>query len=161
VALPRDAGAVADTVRWCDAHDVPMIPRGGGTGLAGGAVPLDGGVVISLERLSAPVTLEPELWRAHVPAGTVTGDFQRRARESGLLYAFLAGNPRFRIEVGLSLLHYARPQALAALMPKYKSAPNTESVVVLPVGGLTVVASPVARDVGHCAENGAGIQSAT
>ncbi|HTU96327.1 MAG TPA: FAD-linked oxidase C-terminal domain-containing protein [Solirubrobacteraceae bacterium] len=87
VALPRDADAVAATVRWCDEHDVPMIPRGGGTGLAGGAVPLAGGVVISLERLNTPVTLEPELWRAHVPAGARTGDFQRRARESGLFYA--------------------------------------------------------------------------
>ena len=87
VALPKDAAAVAATVRWCDAHDVAMIPRGGGTGLAGGAVPLDGGVVISLERLTGPVALEPELWRAHVPAGVVTGDLQRRARESGLLYA--------------------------------------------------------------------------
>ena len=87
VALPRDADAVAATVRWCDAHDVAMIPRGGGTGLAGGAVPLDGGVVISLERLNAPVTLEPETWRAHVPAGVRTGDLQRRARESGLFYA--------------------------------------------------------------------------
>jgi glycolate oxidase subunit GlcD len=87
VALPRDAEAVSTTVRWCDEHDVPMIPRGGGTGLAGGAVPLDGGVVISLERLSQPVTLEAEMWRAHVPAGVRTGDFQRRARESGLFYA--------------------------------------------------------------------------
>ncbi len=87
VALPRDAAAVAATVRWCDEHDVAMVPRGGGTGLAGGAVPLDGGVVISLERLSGPVTLEPELWRAHVPAGVTTGDLQRCARESGLLYA--------------------------------------------------------------------------
>jgi glycolate oxidase subunit GlcD len=87
VALPKDADAVAGTVRWCDAHDVPMIPRGGGTGLAGGAVPIDGGVVISLERLTGPVTLDAELWRAHVPAGMRTGDLQRRARESGLLYA--------------------------------------------------------------------------
>ena len=87
VALPRDADAVAATVRWCDAHDVPMVPRGGGTGLAGGAVPLDGGVVISLERLAGPVQLDAELWRAHVPAGVRTGDLQRRARESGLFYA--------------------------------------------------------------------------
>ncbi len=87
VALPKDAAAVAATVRWCDAHDVAMIPRGGGTGLAGGAVPLDGGVVISLERLTGPVTLDAELWRAHVPAGVRTGDLQRRARETGLFYA--------------------------------------------------------------------------
>jgi glycolate oxidase subunit GlcD len=87
VAVPRDAEAVAATVRWCDAHDVAMIPRGGGTGLAGGAVPLDGGVVISLERLSGPTQLDAELWRVHVPAGVRTGDLQRRARESGLFYA--------------------------------------------------------------------------
>jgi glycolate oxidase subunit GlcD len=87
VALPKDADAVAATVRWCDAHDVPMIPRGGGTGLAGGAVPRDGCVVISLESLTGPVRLDAELWRAHVPAGLRTGDLQRRARESGLLYA--------------------------------------------------------------------------
>jgi glycolate oxidase subunit GlcD len=87
VAVPRDAAAVAATVRWCDAHDVPMIPRGGGTGLAGGAVPIDGGVVISLEHLTGPVALDAELWRVHVPAGVRTGDLQRRARESGLLYA--------------------------------------------------------------------------
>jgi glycolate oxidase subunit GlcD len=87
VAVPKDAGAVAATVRWCDEHDVAMIPRGGGTGLAGGAVPMDGGVVISLERLSGPVQLDAELWRVHVPAGVRTGDLQRRARESGLFYA--------------------------------------------------------------------------
>jgi hypothetical protein len=49
-------------------------------------------------------------------------------QESGLLYAFLAGNPRFRIELGLSLLHYARPQALAELIPKYNPAPNADGL---------------------------------
>jgi hypothetical protein len=49
-------------------------------------------------------------------------------QESGLLYAFLAGNPRFRIEVGLSLLHYARTQGLAALMPKYRPAANVDGL---------------------------------
>jgi hypothetical protein len=49
-------------------------------------------------------------------------------QESGLLYAFLAGNPRFRIEAGLSLLHYARPHGLAALMPKYRPAPSRDGL---------------------------------
>ena len=43
---------MAQTVAWCYGHDVPVIPRGGGTGFTGGAVPLDGGVVLSLERLT-------------------------------------------------------------------------------------------------------------
>jgi len=87
VALPRDAAQVRDTVAWCYKHDVPITPRGGGSGFTGGAVPLDGGVVLSLERLAGPPQLEPERWRAHVPAGVTTAELSRRAREEGLLYA--------------------------------------------------------------------------
>jgi glycolate oxidase subunit GlcD len=86
IALPRDAHGVAQTVAWCYEHDVPIVPRGGGSGLAGGAVPVDGGVVVSLERLNGPPRLEPELWRAWVPAGVTTAELRRRARENGLLY---------------------------------------------------------------------------
>jgi glycolate oxidase subunit GlcD len=85
VALPGDASQVADVVAWCYAHDIPLVPRGGGTGFTGGAVP-DGGVVLSLERLREPVALEPELWRARVPAGVTTAELARRARETGLFY---------------------------------------------------------------------------
>jgi glycolate oxidase subunit GlcD len=86
VVLPRDAEQVKSAVRWCYEHDVPVVPRGGGTGLAGGAVPLDGGVVISLERLRAVPRIEPELWRASVEAGVTTAVLQRRARENGLFF---------------------------------------------------------------------------
>ena len=85
VALPADPAQVAEVVAWCYAHDVPLVPRGGGTGFTGGAVP-DGGVVLSLERLREPVALEAELWRARVPAGVTTADVARRARETGLFY---------------------------------------------------------------------------
>ena len=46
---------------WCYDHDVPIIPRGGGTGFTGGAVPLDGGVVLSLENLRKIRHLDPGL----------------------------------------------------------------------------------------------------
>ena len=49
VALPRTAEEVAEVVAWCYAHGVAIVPRGGGTGYAGGSVPLDGGVVLSLD----------------------------------------------------------------------------------------------------------------
>jgi glycolate oxidase subunit GlcD len=86
VAVPRTAEEVASVVRWCYEHEVPIVPRGGGTGLAGGAVPIDGGVVLSLERLNAIRSLEPERWRAHVEAGVTTATVARRAREEGLYY---------------------------------------------------------------------------
>jgi glycolate oxidase subunit GlcD len=87
VALPGSAEQVADVVRWCYEHDVPIVPRGGGTGLVGGAVPTSGGVVLSLERLTRVRELEPGLWRMHVEAGVRTRDVQRLARENGLFFA--------------------------------------------------------------------------
>jgi glycolate oxidase subunit GlcD len=86
VVLPAEADGVAAALRWCYDHDVPLTPRGGGTGFAGGAVPIDGGVVLGLERLRAITQLDPGLWRARVQAGVRTADLRRRARESGLLF---------------------------------------------------------------------------
>jgi glycolate oxidase subunit GlcD len=86
VALPSSAEEVSRVVAWCYDHDVPVVPRGGGTGYAGGAVPLDGGVVVSLERLTHVRSFEPLLWRLHVEAGVPTGEVRRIARESGLLF---------------------------------------------------------------------------
>ncbi len=86
VALPGTAEEVAAVVAWCYAHDVPIVPRGGGTGLTGGAVAMDGGVVCSLERLRRVRELEPGLWRMLPEAGVSTRDVQRLARENGLFF---------------------------------------------------------------------------
>src|ERR1700752_3953972 len=74
IALPKTASEVAETLSWCYDHDVPITPRGGGTGFTGGAVPLDGGVVLSLERLTKIRHLDPGLWRAAPEAGVITAD---------------------------------------------------------------------------------------
>ena len=87
VVLPGSAEQVAEVVRWCYAHDTPIVPRGGGTGLTGGAVPTEGGVVCSLERLRGVRELAPELWRMHPEAGVTTRHVQRLARENGLMFA--------------------------------------------------------------------------
>jgi glycolate oxidase subunit GlcD len=83
---PRDADEVARVVAWCYEHDVAIVPRGGGSGLAGGAVPLDGGVVLSLERVARVRSFDPALWRMHVEAGVLTAHVQRLARENGLWF---------------------------------------------------------------------------
>jgi glycolate oxidase subunit GlcD len=85
VVLPGSAEEVAAVMAWCYEHDVPITPRGGGTGYAGGAVP-EGGVVIALDRLRGVRSFEPLLWRAEVEAGVTTAELRRRARENGLLY---------------------------------------------------------------------------
>ncbi len=87
VVRPGGAEEVAAVVAWCYEHDVAIVPRGGGTGVSGGAVPVDGGVVCSLERLRRVRELEPALWRMLPEAGVRTRDVHRLARENGLVFA--------------------------------------------------------------------------
>ncbi|HEV3283634.1 MAG TPA: FAD-binding oxidoreductase, partial [Solirubrobacteraceae bacterium] len=87
VVLPGSAEEVAAVVQWCYAHDVAIVPRGGGTGLTGGAVAMEGGIVCSLERLRRVRELEPALWRIFPEAGVTTRHVQRLARENGLFFA--------------------------------------------------------------------------
>ena len=86
VVLPADAEQVTAVVAWCYANDVALTPRGGGSGYAGGAVPLDGGVVLSLERLTRVRSFDPLLWRIEAEAGVTTATVQRLARENGLAF---------------------------------------------------------------------------
>ncbi|MGD9734983.1 MAG: FAD-binding oxidoreductase [Solirubrobacterales bacterium] len=85
IVRPSSTTELAALMTWCDEHDVPVTPRGGGTGYAGGAVP-HGGIVCSTERLSAIHEFEPFLWRGRFGAGVITSTVQRLARENGLLY---------------------------------------------------------------------------
>jgi glycolate oxidase subunit GlcD len=86
VALPSTPDQVARAVSWCYEHDVPVVPRGGGSGFAGGAVPTPESVVVSMERLDRVRAFDPHLWRMHVEAGVVTGRVRRLCRENGLLF---------------------------------------------------------------------------
>ena len=86
VALPRSTDEVAAVVAWCYENEVAIVPRGGGTGFAGGAVPVEGGVVLGLERMTAVREFEPLLWRMCVEAGVRTAVVRRMARENGLFF---------------------------------------------------------------------------
>lgn len=86
IVLPETAEEVARVVAWCYEYDVAIVPRGGGTGFAGGAVPIGGGVVVALERLARVRSFDPLVWRINVEAGVRTGELRRIARESGLLF---------------------------------------------------------------------------
>jgi glycolate oxidase subunit GlcD len=86
VVVPASAAEVADVLACCYELEVPVTPRGGGTGYAGGAVPTEGGVVLSLERLDRIRAFDPLLWRIEVEAGVRTSEVRRIARENGLLF---------------------------------------------------------------------------
>jgi len=83
--LPADVEQVVAVLSWCYEPDPPIVTRGGGTGLAGGAVP-EGGVVISLEGLSSIRSIRPEHWRMEAEAGVRTATVHRKALENGLYF---------------------------------------------------------------------------
>jgi glycolate oxidase subunit GlcD len=85
IVLPSTTEEVASVVAWCYEHDVPLVPRGGGTGYAGGAVPF-GGIVLALERLQRVRSFEPLFWRIAVESGVTTWQLRRLARENGLMF---------------------------------------------------------------------------
>ena len=144
IALPADADAVARTVSWCYDHDVAIIPRGGGTGFTGGAVPIDGGVVLSLERLRRTRHLDPELWRAAVEAGVLTADLRRRARENGLFFPPDPGSAEQSQLGGNIATNAGGPHAF-----KYgvTGAWITGLEVVLAPGELVRIGGPLRKDV--------------
>lgn len=94
VVLPGTADEVAAVVAWCYERGIALVPRGGGTGYAGGATPAptpetagpEGTVVVALDRLDRIRSFDPGLWRIEVEAGVTTGTLARRARESGLFF---------------------------------------------------------------------------
>jgi glycolate oxidase len=86
VVLPADTGEVAAVVRACVEHDTPFVPRGAGTGYTGGAVPLRGGVVISLERLNQILEIDEANLVAVVEPCVITGDLQTAVEQVGLFY---------------------------------------------------------------------------
>jgi glycolate oxidase subunit GlcD len=87
VALPRDAGEVQRIVRACRRHGVPFVPRGAGTGLSGGAVACDGGVVIECARMNRVLRVDVENRIAVVQPGVVNADLSKAVARHGLFYA--------------------------------------------------------------------------
>jgi glycolate oxidase len=86
VVLPASTAEIAKIARLCHEMRVPLVPRGAGTGYTGGAVPLHGGVVLSLERLNRILEIDDENLLAVVQPSVITGDLQRAVEARGLFY---------------------------------------------------------------------------
>ena len=86
VVLPADVSGVAAVARICSATGTPFVPRGAGTGYTGGAVPVHGGVVISLERMNRILEIDQGNLLAVVEPHVVTGELQAAVERVGLFY---------------------------------------------------------------------------
>lgn len=86
VALPRTTEQVRDVVAFCAQHRLPVVPSGGRTGLAGGAVAQSGQLVLSLERMNRIGPVDTVGGTLRVQAGAITEAVHQRAQEHGLTW---------------------------------------------------------------------------
>jgi glycolate oxidase len=86
VAHPRTTEQVSRLLQVALSHRIALVPRGSGTGLAGGAVPLAGGLVLDLAEMNQIIEIDPSTSTATVQAGVRNGDLQRAAAPYGLFY---------------------------------------------------------------------------
>jgi glycolate oxidase len=87
VALPTTTAEVADLVRLAADHRVPIVPRGAGTGLSGGATGIEGGLTIALTRMDRVLEIDPQDLVAVTQPGIVNAAFKAVVAEQGLFYA--------------------------------------------------------------------------
>ena len=87
VVLPANVEQVAAVVKAAKQANVPIVPRGSGTGLAGGAVPAEGGIVLSLARLNRILKIDLENRIAVVEPGVINVDVTKAVAKDGLFFA--------------------------------------------------------------------------
>lgn len=86
VVFPETAEEVVALVRFANDTGTPLVPRGAGTGFVGGSVPVEGSVVLSLERMNRILEIDRDDLVAVVEPGVVTDDLHRAVEKEGLFY---------------------------------------------------------------------------
>lgn len=101
VLKPASTEEVSAIMKICNRELIPVTPRGAGTGLSGGALPVHGGVLLSMERFNKIINIDERNFQATVEPGVINQVFQEAVMERGLFYppdpaskgsCFLGGN---------------------------------------------------------------------
>jgi glycolate oxidase len=87
VVLPETTAQVAEVLRWCGEHQVKVVPRGAGTSLSGGALPLADGVLLGLGKFNRILEMDTANRVAVVQPGVTNAAISEAARPYGLYYA--------------------------------------------------------------------------
>ncbi len=86
IAKPCKAEEISALLKICNEHIIPVTPRGGGTGLTGGALPHFGGLVISMERFNSILEIDERNLQVTTEPGVITEVLQNTVKEKGLFY---------------------------------------------------------------------------
>lgn len=87
VVLPGEREQVCKILKLCKQHKTPLVARGAGTGLSGGALPHKDGVLLNLARMNRILAIDPELRQARVEPGVINLSISQAAQPHGLYYA--------------------------------------------------------------------------
>ncbi len=86
VVRPGDAEEISQIMKLCSQESIPVTPRGGGTGLCGGCVPIHGGVVITFERLNRMREVDVNNLMAAAEPGVTLMEFYEAIEKQGLFF---------------------------------------------------------------------------
>lgn len=86
VIMPANTEQVSQILRFCNQESIPVTPRAGGTGLSGGALPVYGGVLLTVEKMNKIIDLDKENLMVVVEPGVITEVLQKEAENVGLFY---------------------------------------------------------------------------
>jgi glycolate oxidase len=86
VVFPASTDQVAQVMKTACAFHIPVIPRGSGSGMTGGALAVNGGIVIVFSRMNRIVEIDEENMVARVQPGVITAAFQKQVQRCGLFY---------------------------------------------------------------------------
>ncbi len=86
VIKPGTAQEISEVMKFCNEHKIPVTPRGAGTGLTGGALPVCGGVLLSTERLNNIIKIDEDNLQVVTEPAVITEVLQDAVKEKGLYY---------------------------------------------------------------------------
>ncbi|MCF8067252.1 MAG: FAD-binding protein [Desulfobacterales bacterium] len=86
IVFPANTREVAEVMAVVNRAGIPVIPRGAGSGMTGGSLAVEGGIILSLTRFDKILEIDTDNLIAHVEPGVVTRHFQTAVEEKGLMY---------------------------------------------------------------------------
>ncbi len=86
VVVPENVKQISAILKYCNEHTIAVTPRGGGTGLSGGALPVYGGVLLSMHKFNKIIHIDENNLQVTVEPGVITQTLQESVIEKGLYY---------------------------------------------------------------------------
>ena len=146
VVFPTDTDQVSEIVRVANTYQIPFLPRGAGTGLSGGAMALEGGIIIELQRMNRIISIDPDNRIAVLQPGVVNLHVSQAAAPHGLYYA-----PDPSSQMACSIGGNVGENAGGPHCLKYGMTTNhiLELEAVLPDGDIVRIGNPVGEAIGY------------